>query len=107
MEAVTIDQIEEQLKLLPPAKLAVVFDFATLNSDDVILCQITSQHVTDRYAGPVADNDFAAGGLRQDSNVRPTRLFTAGENIVLYRAGTLKPEKLREVIARIAQLFAD
>ena len=29
MEAVTIDQIEEQLKLLPPAKLAAVFDFVT------------------------------------------------------------------------------
>jgi mRNA interferase MazF len=72
---------------------------ATLSGDDVILCQITSQHV--------ADHDFAAGGLRQDSNVRPNRLFTADENIVLYRVGTLNPEKLREVIAKIVQLFAD
>ncbi len=50
---------------------------AMLNGDDIILCQITSQHVADRYAIPIADSDFSAGGLRQDSNVRPNRLFAA------------------------------
>jgi hypothetical protein len=33
MEAVTIEQIEEQLRRLPPEKLAVVFDFVSYLTD--------------------------------------------------------------------------
>lgn len=56
---------------------------ATLTGDDVILCQITSQAVTDRYAVPLIDADFTTGGLQQASNVRPNRLFTAEGSIIL------------------------
>lgn len=79
---------------------------ATLTGDDVILCQITSRAVADAYAIPVADSDFTTGGLRQDSNVRPNRLFTADSNIVLYQAGTVNTAKVQEVIAKIIEIIS-
>lgn len=78
---------------------------ATLEGDDVILCQITSKTLTDGYALAIADADFMSGGLRQESNIRPNRIFTADSNIILYRAGTLSPQKLQEVIERIVQII--
>jgi mRNA-degrading endonuclease toxin of MazEF toxin-antitoxin module len=69
-----------------------------LDGDDLILCQITSRQAQDRDAIPLEDKDFAAGGLRQPSNVRPNRIFTADRALVLYRVGNLKAGKLVEVI---------
>ena len=78
---------------------------ADLAGNDIILCQITSQAVGDSYAMPLADSDFASGGLRQASNIRPNRLFTAESSIVLYRAGILNDTKVREVIARLVSIL--
>jgi len=72
----------------------------------VILCQTTSRAVADSYAVPIADSDFAARELRQDSNVRPNRLFTADSNIIFYRVGTLSATKVQEVIAKIIQIVS-
>jgi mRNA interferase MazF len=69
---------------------------AALTGDDIILCQITSQSVSDRYAIPLADPDFTAGSLRQASHIRPNRLFTADSKIVLYRAGAINAKKWRK-----------
>ena len=74
---------------------------ATLPGDDLILCQITSQNITDSYAIAITNNDFASGGLNQNSNSRPNKLFTGDRQIILYQAGQIKPEKLEEVIAQI------
>jgi mRNA interferase MazF len=69
-----------------------------LDGGDLILCQITSQQTRDRYAVSLADADFVSGGLKQPSNIRPNRVFTADRSLILYRAGGLRPEKVREVI---------
>jgi len=90
---------------LSTAKRRPALVVATLTGDDVILCQITSRAVTDSYAIPITDSDFSAGSLRRDSNVRPNRLFTADSRIILYRAGTLNPTKMKEVIAKIVQII--
>ena len=79
---------------------------ATLTGDDVILCQITSTATGDSYAVPLSNADFKAGTLRQDSNIRPSRLFTADSNIILYRAGVLTSEKVSEVVAKIVALLS-
>ena len=78
---------------------------ASLTGDDVILCQITSKGASDPCAIPIAGADFRTGGLAQDSNIRPNRLFTADSKIVLYRAGRLAPEKVKEVVAQIVQIL--
>jgi mRNA interferase MazF len=91
---------------LSAAKRRPALVVATLTGDDVILCQITSRAVADGYAIPITDSDFSTGGLRQDSNVRPNRLFTADSNLIIYQAGTLSTTKVQGIIARIVQIIS-
>ena len=78
---------------------------AQLTGDDLILCQITSQAVSDSYAVAVTNADFINGALNRNSNIRPNRLFTADKGIIIYKAGQLRPEKLQEVIDKIIDIF--
>lgn len=78
---------------------------AALTGDDVILCQITSQSVADKYAIPISQNDFSNGGLQQDSNARPNRLFTADSNIILYQTGKLTAAKMQEITNGLIQIL--
>ncbi|MEW6616640.1 MAG: type II toxin-antitoxin system PemK/MazF family toxin [Thermodesulfobacteriota bacterium] len=78
-----------------------------LQGNDLILCQITSKSVKDNYAIPVDQNDFASGSLNQESNIRPNRLFTADNQIVLYRIGNLKKIKLDQVINKIIEIIKE
>ena len=62
---------------LTEAKRRPALVLAELDGEDRILCQITSQHFTDRYAVPINEYDFEEGSLRKISNIRPNRIFTA------------------------------
>ena len=86
---------------LSSAKKRPALVVAALDGDDVILCQITSQRITDQYAIPLIDNHFSLGSLRRESNVRPNRLFTADTGIIQYRVGHLKDQAIEPVINRI------
>ncbi len=66
--------------------------------DDVIRRQITS-HVS------LGQSDFSSGGLNQTSRVRPDRLFTADEAIIIYRAGQITNSKLTEVLDRLVTIL--
>jgi mRNA interferase MazF len=75
--------------------------------DDVILCMITSKKTGDNSAVAVTDADFEKGGLRQDSNVRPNRLFTAESSIILSTAGRLSRVKIDEVVQAIIHILTE
>mgnify|MGYP002778763373 CR=1 FL=1 len=90
---------------LTQAKRRPALVIATLQGDDLILCQITSQTVSDRYAITIDNSDFSSGSLNQTSNIRPNRLFTADRQIILYKVGQLKLEKLEEAIAKITEII--
>jgi len=90
---------------LSAAKKRPALVVATLTSDDVIFCQITSQAVSDSYAVPLTDRDYISGGLRQTSHIRPNRLFSAESSIILYRAGTISPTKMQKVLAKLVQIL--
>ena len=90
---------------LTRAKRRPALIIAELEWDDLILCQITSQRVRDRYAVSIEENDFEIGTLRQKSNVRPNRIFTADRHIVLYHAAHLKHGKVKEVIDKIVEIL--
>ena len=66
---------------------------ANLKGYDIILCQITSQTVKDYYAISLTSKDFDRGELKQNSNIRPNRLFTADKKIILYKIGKSYPVK--------------
>jgi len=78
---------------------------AELDGEDCILCQITSQPVRDRDAISLAEHDFELGGLRQESNIRPNRLFTADRGLILYSAGRVRREKVAEVVDRAVEIL--
>ncbi|MBI5180758.1 MAG: type II toxin-antitoxin system PemK/MazF family toxin [Nitrospirae bacterium] len=78
---------------------------STLEGDDLILCQITSQSIKDKYAIAIDDKDFDSGSLKQPSNVRPNRIFTADSQIILYRIGNLKQEKLNKIIGKVVEII--
>ncbi len=78
---------------------------AELEGADLILCQITSQSIRDRYAVSIDESDFETGMLMRKSNVRPNRIFTADRYIILYRVGHLKHEKINQIIDRIVNIL--
>ena len=75
-----------------------------IKGEDVILCQITSQDISDDYAIPLLLDDYKEGSLNQVSNIRPNRLFTADQRLILYKAGQIKNEKYNEVVAELITL---
>ena len=77
----------------------------SLEGEDAILCQITSKTLKDAYAISIDDSDFSLGSLKQRSNVRPNRLFTADTHIILYRAGHIKNEKMMQIIDKIVEII--
>ncbi len=77
----------------------------SLQGNDLILCQITSQIIRDQYAISLQNNDFEVGGLNQTSNIRPNRLFTAAGQIIFYKAGQITSLKLEEVITKIIEIL--
>lgn len=78
---------------------------SVLEGDDLILCQITSQLIKDNYSILIDDKDFKEGSLKQQSNLRPNRIFTAESHVVLYRVGNLKSDKLNEIIKKVIEII--
>lgn len=78
---------------------------AILEGENIILCQITSITRKDNYSIFLNNRDFKQGKLQVDSRIRPNRLFTAARSIVLYKAGSLKSNKVKEVEKMIVQIF--
>lgn len=90
---------------LQPGKRRPALVVADLPGDDVVLCQMTSQTRSDRYAVPITTIDFQHGRLVSDSYARAGRLFTIEQSVILYSIGKVKNEKLEEVRAKLRELF--
>lgn len=78
---------------------------AALKGDDIILCQITSQFVKDNYAIALDSFDFKIGSLNKASNIRPNRLFTAENRIIIRKIGTVKPDVFEKVVDKFIELL--
>jgi mRNA interferase MazF len=78
---------------------------ANLTGDDLILSQITSKNIDDKYSVALATDDIDGGSLAQAGNIRPNKLFTAEESLILYKVGALKPEKLKATINKVVEIF--
>jgi len=71
----------------------------------LILCQITSRNIRDEYSIEIGNEDFSEGSLKQVSNVRPNKIFTADRGIILYKLGLLKREKMLEIIEKMIKIL--
>ena len=75
-----------------------------LEGDDLILCQITSKTINDKYSVPITNNDFDTGKLNRISNIRPNRLFTIDKKLILYKIGNLKKSKFEQIICKVIEI---
>ncbi|MFA5856377.1 MAG: type II toxin-antitoxin system PemK/MazF family toxin [Candidatus Pacearchaeota archaeon] len=78
---------------------------ANLKGEDIILCQITSKYHPDPYQIDLTDNDFSNGGLKINSHIKPSILFTLRESIILYKAGKINKNKIKEVEDKICNII--
>ena len=78
---------------------------SVLPGNDLILCQITSQKVRDSLSIALDDSDFDSGSLKSPSNIRPNRIFTADEAIILYKVGTINPKKMDLVTKQLVEIL--
>ncbi|MGH4117205.1 type II toxin-antitoxin system PemK/MazF family toxin [Clostridium sp.] len=78
-----------------------------LDRDDIILSQITSQSIYDSHAVKILEGDFDDGTLNKPSNIRPNKLFTADEGIILYKIGHINESKIQEVTAKVISIFTE
>jgi len=89
------------------AKRRPALVLANLEGDDLILCQITSRKVTDRYAISIVDRDFEGCGLKSgETIIRPNCALTADRRIVLYKIGRLRPGKKKGAIKKVVRIFS-
>ncbi len=79
---------------------------ASLEGNDIILCQITSKARYDRYALPLSNTDLKKGELYVDSMIRPNKLFTADTSLILYKLGALKKSKIQEVEDALVKILS-
>ena len=78
---------------------------ADWNSEDVILCQITSVNNNDSLAVLLSNADFSTGSLLRNSYVRPNKLFIADKRTLLQQVGLIKDDKFQEILIAIRALF--
>lgn len=90
---------------LSEAKRRPAMVVAKLEGNDLILCQITSKNTRDSYSIPLSEKEFMAGTLKQDSNIRPNKIFTADNSLIEYKAGTLKETKTKQVTEKICEII--
>ncbi len=79
---------------------------AAVGKGDFLLSQITSKQYDDPHALPLKESDFLTGGIRIDSFIRASKLFTANEALILGVAGHLTDSKLAEVIHHLIEMLS-
>ena len=91
---------------LSHSKIRPALVLADAGRGDWILCQITSKPYADARGIRLEARDFAGGGLELTSYVRPGKLFTANETLMLEKVGQLRAEKVGVILHAVAGLFA-
>jgi mRNA interferase MazF len=102
-EVVVLPFPQTDLKAGKPRPALVLVD---LPGDDLILAQITSQARYDGFSIPLGSNDFDRGRLPVASYIRPNRLFTVEQSVILRRSGQVRSDKLNSVLAAVRQIFS-
>jgi mRNA interferase MazF len=89
------------------AKRRPALVIADLPGADLILCQITSRPHWDAFAVPLDKSDCERGETGQPCFIRPQRLFTVEQHVILNSVGKVTTEKFDEVFKRVRGLFVD
>ncbi|MBL7051916.1 MAG: type II toxin-antitoxin system PemK/MazF family toxin [Nanoarchaeota archaeon] len=79
---------------------------ANLDGDDFILSQITSVVKSEKYSLELNKKDFEEGKLKFSSIIRPDRLVTIDQSMILYKVGKLKKNKIKIVEENLVNIFS-
>lgn len=91
---------------LKPGKLRPALALVDLPGDDLVLCQITSQARSDGFSISLNTADLARGSLPVASFIRPNRLFTVDQAVVVRVTGRVTSTKLQEVLATARRVLS-
>jgi mRNA interferase MazF len=80
---------------------------ADLPGEDLILCQITSRAHSDMFSVPLDKSDCERGEIGHPCFIRPQRLFTVEQHVILKSVGKVTTEKFDEVFKKARALFVD
>jgi mRNA interferase MazF len=90
---------------LSATKRRPAFVLANLGYGDVVLCQITSKPAKNEFSIKIEQNDFEVGSLPIVSFVRADKLFTADKELILYKAGHIKQEKIQQITETVISVI--
>ncbi len=90
---------------LSGSKRRPAFVITFLPGNDILLCQITSKASKDKYSIPILSTDFVTGNLPVESYIRPNKIFTADQNIIIRKAGNVKPALVNKIIDEIVEII--
>ena len=76
-----------------------------LRGDDLILCQITSQYLKDKYSLSIKNQSYANVNLPVEGQVRPNRIFTVDKRIILKKIATVKDDFLEKVVEEVVSII--
>ena len=86
-----------------PALVLAAVPFASRT--DYVICVISTQNAPDPSIIPLDTSDVQGGALVKKSYLRPSYLFTTGENRITRKAGEMKTDKVDAALAVLAALF--
>jgi len=92
---------------LSKAKLRPAVVLASVDKDDWILCQITSNPYSDKNSIGLTDDSFEYGTLQRLSYARPGKLFTANSALMVTKEGLLTKEALKEIIDKVVEILCE
>lgn len=78
---------------------------ANLPGEDIVMCQITKRDYSDYGAIPIGINDFVNGGLRLDSFIRPSKIFTLVKSDISGHCGKLNDQVINNVVQSIIDML--
>mgnify|MGYP003701054161 CR=1 FL=1 len=92
---------------LSQSKLRPAVVLADAARGDWILCQITSKSYSDPRAIELTTVSFAKGSLLVVSYVRPGKLFTANQSLIVREVGVLADDTLKQIAEAVIELLRD
>ena len=90
---------------LSSLKLRPAIILTTVDRDDFILCQVTSNPYADPKAIQIANADFKTGSLQRLSYARPTKLFTANRSLMEIEIGMLNGNAFNNIINAVIDIL--
>lgn len=78
---------------------------ARTDQNDLILCQITSRFSFDDASIELNEEHIAGGELVKKSFIRPNKIFTADQKLILYKIGTINSSIHKLAVDQIMKIL--